>query len=188
MGLSTHSSTPYRTSLAMLAALALAGLAACANSSTQSSNTSYSQGQVASPTTRPPAYDPVNDRSDEGIRLNIQQANKSITYEHLKKNAEKYDGEPWTFTGKILQIQENGEQTFALISLDGWGNKTIAVKADFTTEFIEKNTVFVVGYLAGNYSYESVAGWNITVPLLQARAILKPADAARIKSGKPSVK
>lgn len=137
-------------------------------------------------TTERTTYDPINDKSEEGIRLNIQQANKSITYEHLKKNADRYDGEPWTFIGKVFQIQESGGQTFALISLDAWGNKTMWVRANFTTDFVEKDQVYVVGYLAGNHSYTSVAGWNITVPAMDARAILKPSDAARIKAGKKS--
>jgi hypothetical protein len=132
-------------------------------------------------------YDPASDRSEEAVRLNIRQANKSITYEHLKKNADRYDGEPWAFTGRILQVQEAGGQTTALVSLDSWGSKTMYVRASFTTEFVEKDQVYVVGYLAGNYSYTSVAGWNLTVPALDARAILKPAEAARLR-GKKSTK
>jgi hypothetical protein len=134
-----------------------------------------------------PAYDPLNDRSEEGIRQNILIADKAITYEHLKKNADHYHGEPWAFTGRILQVQEAGGQTSALVSLDLWGNKTMYVRANFTTEFVEKDQVYVVGYLAGNYSYTSVAGWNLTVPALDARAILKPSEAARLR-GKKSTK
>jgi hypothetical protein len=130
--------------------------------------------------------DPVNDHSEEGIRQNILAAtdDPKITYEQLKKNADKYEGEPWAFAGKVFQIQESGEHTFALISLDTWGNKIVAVKANFTTDFVEKDQVYVVGYLAGDYSYTSVAQWSLTVPAMDARAILKPSDAARIKAGK----
>jgi len=130
--------------------------------------------------------DPINDTSEEGIRLNmLQAAEGKITYEHLKKNADSYEGEPWTCTGRVFQIQESGGQTFALVSLDSWGSKLMAVKANFTTEFLEKDQVTVVGYLTGNYSYTSVAGYNMTVPAMDARAILKPSDATRIKVGKP---
>jgi hypothetical protein len=113
---------------------------------------------------------------------------KSITYEKLKKNADEYDSYGWAFTGKVFQIQEQGGRTTALVSLDAWGNKIMWVKADFTTPFVENDQVYVVGYLAGNYSYTSVAGWNITVPAIEARAILKPSEATRIRVGKPATK
>jgi hypothetical protein len=128
----------------------------------------------------------VDDKSEEGIRQNILAATEDpqITYEQLKKNADRYDGEPWAFTGKIFQIQESGGQTLALVSLDAWGSKIVAVKANFTTDFVEKDRVYVVGYVTENYAYTSVAGWNLSVPAVDARAILKPAEAARIKAGK----
>lgn len=138
------------------------------------------------PSSKPTPYDPVKDDSEEGIRQNILAATDEpkITYEQLKKNAERYDGEPWAFNGRVFQIQESGGHTGALISLDAWGNKMMRVEADFTTDFVEKDQVYVVGYLGGNYSYTSVANWNITIPLIKARAILKPSEAARIKAGK----
>lgn len=114
--------------------------------------------------------------------------NPKVTYEQLKKNADRYEGEPWAFNGKIFQIQESEGHTFALVSLDAWGNKTVAVKADFTTDFVEKDQVTVVGYVAENYSYTSVAGWELTVPTIDARAILKPSEAARIRGGKKASK
>ena len=138
----------------------------------------------------PPAASPTPTPDPEaGIRQELLAAAQSkITYEQLKKNADRYDGESWAFTGRVFQIQENGSQTFALVSLDAWGNKLIAVKANFATDFVEKDQVYVVGILAGNYSYTSVAGWNMTIPAIDAHAILKPSDAARIKSGKGTSK
>jgi hypothetical protein len=58
------------------------------------------------------------------------------------------------------------------------------VKANFATDFVEKDQVYVVGTLTGNYSYTSEAGWNITIPAIDAQAILKPNEAARIRAGK----
>lgn len=130
----------------------------------------------------------TNDRSDEGIRRNMLAVGKAITYEQVKKNADAYAGEPWACTGRLLQIQEAGGQTTAVISLDAWGHNMVYVRAGFTTEFVEKDQVYVVGRLAGNYSYTSVAGWNMTLPAIEASAILKPAEAARIRAGKPPAK
>jgi hypothetical protein len=149
--------------------------------------------QISNPATTPttsarPASDLVNDRSEEGIRQNILAVDKAITYEQLKKDASHYHGEPWAFSGQVVQIQEGEGRTTALVSLDSWGSKTMYVRANFTTQFVEKAQVYVVGYLAGNYSYTSVAGWNLTVPAIEARAILKPSEAARIRAGKPPSK
>jgi hypothetical protein len=118
----------------------------------------------------------------------MEDVEKSITYEKLKKNADKYDSYGWAFTGKVFQIQEQGGKTAALVSLDAWGNKMMWVTANFATEFVEKDQVYVVGYLAGDYSYTSIAGWNVTVPAIEARAILKPSEANRIRASKKTGK
>jgi hypothetical protein len=119
---------------------------------------------------------------DEQISKNIAAVNKDITYEHLKKNALKYAGQPWAVKGKILQIQESGGDTMARVALDSWGNKVVWVVSGFTTDFIEGNQIYAVGYLAGDYSYESQAGWNITIPALVARAIIKPNEVSKYQT------
>jgi hypothetical protein len=136
------------------------------------------------PAATPAADAPINGSGDEDLRQLIISADKSVTYEHLKKNAERYRGRPWAFTGTILEIFEDGSRTAARVSLDRWGSKPVWVTGDFTTEFVEKNQVYVVGHLAGSYSYTSQAGWGITIPALTANAMLKPAEANRLKAGK----
>lgn len=122
--------------------------------------------------------------NDEAIAKNISEANQEITYKHLKKNAEKHAGEPWLFTGKILEISESDGNTFARIGLDKWGNDAIMVAGNFTTEFVDGERVFVVGYLAGNHSYTSQANWQITIPAMVARAMLKPSEKDKYKTQK----
>jgi hypothetical protein len=115
------------------------------------------------------------------LKQNLQGVDPKITYELIKKNVDKYAAQPWSFTGRILEIFERDGQTQARISIDAWGTKPCWVVGNLTTDFVEKNQVTVVGYLAGSYSYTSQAGWNITIPAIAARAIVKPADAARLK-------
>lgn len=125
----------------------------------------------------------VDEGSDEDqIRKNIAEIDKSITYEQLKKNADKYAGKAWACKGKIMQIQEDGGRTTALIALDGWGNKNVQIAGNLTSDFVENNQVYVVGYLAGNYSYTSVANWELTIPGLAARAMLKPSEVAKYQA------
>jgi len=120
----------------------------------------------------------------ESIKNNIQQADAKITYALLKKNSVKYAGQSWAFTGTVYQIFERGNQTQAFVALDGWGSKNVEVIGDFQTDFVEKNKVYVVGYLAGDYSYKSVAGWDLTIPALAARAMMKPGDAVKYRRPK----
>ncbi|MDQ3175652.1 MAG: hypothetical protein M3Q91_18405 [Acidobacteriota bacterium] len=119
--------------------------------------------------------------SEEAVRANILAADKTITYAHLKKNAAKHATKPWSFTGKILEIQEVDGGTVARIGLDAWGSQAIYVAGPITTDFLENNRVFVVGYLAGEYSYTSVANYNMSIPAVAARAMMKPAEAAKYR-------
>lgn len=102
---------------------------------------------------------------------------KTITYAHLKKNADKYATRAWSFTGQILEITEEKKEgvTFSegRMKLDFYGNQVVSFVAPFSTDFVENNIVDVAGFLSGNYSYESQAGWNITIPQIVARSITK---------------
>ncbi len=134
------------------------------------------------------AVDPASGLSEDSIRQIMLSADKGITYEKVKKNAEAYNRQAWAFTGRVMQIQESGGRTGALVTLDPWGNKLVWVTANFTTDFVDNSQVYVVGYLAGNYSYTSIAGWQMTIPAIAAQAILKPSEANRIKAGKKPAK
>jgi hypothetical protein len=122
----------------------------------------------------------------EALRRLMQAADKTISYEHLKKNAGRYAGTKWEFIGKILEIHELEGRTIARISVDAAGVKPMFVTYPFTTEFVEDNRVYVLGELAGEHSYESRAGWNLTIPAIAAYVILKPDEAVKIRVGKPT--
>lgn len=143
------------------------------------------EGEAAGPGPGELARRLISEQGDEGaLRENIRAADGSITYAHLKKNADRYAGRPWAFTGKILEISEVGGGTAARVSLDDWGTKPVWVVSAFETDFLEHDRVYVVGYLGGSYTYTSQAGWTITIPALMARAMLKPGEAAKLKSKK----
>jgi hypothetical protein len=125
---------------------------------------------------------PFADTTETGIRSNIAEIKKEITYEHLKKNADKYRFDAWAFKGKILQIFEEGGKTGARISLDDWGNKVMWVTCDCTTDFVEDDRVFVVGYLSGTHSYTSQANWELEIPSMIARVILSSKEAAKYQN------
>lgn len=127
---------------------------------------------------------PISDFEEEHFSTieTLRRVNREITIEKLKKNASRYTGDVWAFSGRVLQIFEEGNATGARIGTGSWDAEAVWVEASFTTEFVEDNRVFVVGTLQGTHSYTSQAGWEITIPKLTAVAIVKPADGAKLKA------
>jgi hypothetical protein len=111
-----------------------------------------------------------NDRVD---LVKAASANKSITYAHLKKNADKYVGKPWRLYGRILEIEEGHGKTAGRISLSDYADSVLYFEYAGETDFVQNNLVELVGLLAGNYTYTSQAGWNISIPAIAAGAIVK---------------
>jgi hypothetical protein len=108
------------------------------------------------------------------MSLNVEAAKSSaITFAHLKKNADRYKGKFWRFTGKIIEIGESGGRTKARVALDSYGQNVIFVEAPFETEFVDGARVEVMGLLTGSFSYTSQAGWNISIPSMLAARITK---------------
>ncbi len=122
------------------------------------------------------------EEENEAAIAALRQVNKEITYAHLKKNSSKYIGDYYAFTGKIVQIQEGGGRTVARVGMGSWSADVIYVEAPFTTDFIENNRVFVIGKIEEDKTYESQAGWNITIPQVTAIAMVKPGDGEKLKS------
>jgi hypothetical protein len=133
----------------------------------------------------PSAGNPADDLSKKivnGVKLSpdelkalVQMANvnKSITYAHLKKNADKYTWRPWRLTGRIVEIAENNGLTRGRVSLSDYADQAMYFEYGGETDFVENNIVEMAGVLASNFSYTSQAGWKITIPAISVAAITK---------------
>ena len=100
---------------------------------------------------------------------------QSIEYGQLKKNPDRYAGEYVKYTGEILQILEgNGITNIRLsVSKSSYGynsNDVIFIEYDGYTDFVDEDIITVYGEIYGSYSYESQAGYNITLPGLIAES------------------
>jgi len=118
----------------------------------------------------------------ENAIVTLRQVSPDVTYGKLKKNADRYTGQAWAFAGKVLEIHEQGSTTTARIGIGGYGLDAVYVECRCTTDFVEDNSVFVVGTVQGNYTYDTVAGWTLTIPRVNAVAIVKPADGAKLRA------
>ncbi|HEX8747367.1 MAG TPA: hypothetical protein VF717_09210 [Pyrinomonadaceae bacterium] len=127
------------------------------------------------------------DQSAEAIARNMQEADKSITYNQVMKNPIPFYGKPIVITGRIYQIFEYpaDDGKFFTDVLMNWGRDYVMVSVVSQTPFVKGDRIVVVGYLAKHlYQYKSVAQWDVAVPLIVARAILKPNEAAKLKPKK----
>jgi hypothetical protein len=123
--------------------------------------------------------------SPEAIRENILAADRTVTFEQLQQNAARYEGTPWAFEGKIIDIifqDSRGISDYILadIIIGDDPGKQISVKGDFTTHFAENDYVYVVGYITGT-SHPRLGPSSMiyrgNVPSLCARALLRPSEA-----------
>jgi hypothetical protein len=141
----------------------------------------------SAPTPAVPTFEPTLDgqlnridssggSSIEAVLDNWDASLETVSYPTLEKNPSKFAGKPYAFYGKIVQIQETASFTTARVRFPERYDWIIYVQGRFETPYVEGQYVNVVGYLAGSYSYESQAGWNITIPAFAARAIFSDKD------------
>lgn len=122
-------------------------------------------------------------KADEEARLKAEQeavakkANaQTIDYAQLKKNPDRYKGEYVKYTGEVLQILEGDDITNIRLAVtkSSYGynsNDVIFVEYPGYTDFVDDDIVTVYGEIYGSYSYESQAGYNISLPGLLADTV-----------------
>lgn len=115
--------------------------------------------------------------SDRKAALQEKKASaKEIRFAELNKNPEKYYDVFVQYTGEILQIMEDSSSTVMRLAVtkESYGysyNDVIYITYDGTTEFVDEDIVTVYGLIKGSHTYESQAGYQISLPLLEAEII-----------------
>ncbi|SFE99925.1 hypothetical protein SAMN05428981_11229 [Bacillus sp. OV194] len=105
-----------------------------------------------------------------------KQSAKTIRYGELEKNPDTFKGDFVKFQGQIVQIMEkDGSTEFRLaVTKASYGydiNDIVYVTYSGTTPFIEDDIVTVYGTIEGSLTYKSQAGFEITVPHLEAETV-----------------
>lgn len=100
------------------------------------------------------------------------------SYEQLARNPEEYKGNYAVLRGEVIQVMEdNGEYTLRVNITEGayFWDDTILVYYEQNNasapRILEDDIVTMYGQLNGMYTYESIFGASITVPLLMAEYI-----------------
>lgn len=99
----------------------------------------------------------------------LQQQAQQVDYKQLNKDPGSFAGKMATFTGKILQIQQSGNEGVIRLSVtkDSLGynlNDFIYITYHQPTQAVEDDIVTVTGKLTGSETYTSQANYQITVP------------------------
>lgn len=112
-------------------------------------------------------------------QINLENKKKNaieIRFAELKKNPEKHANSYIKYQGEILQIMEDESSSVIRLAVtkDSYGydfNDVIYITYNKTTKFVDEDVVTVYGTVLGSHSYESQAGYNITLPHIEADII-----------------
>lgn len=96
------------------------------------------------------------------------------SYAMLQRNAAAHFGERVMFSGTIEEIQDTqGGTSVARLSTGGWGRDVLWIDAAHADpHLVARSRARVYGYLSGQHTYESQAGWTITLPSVIAVAVV----------------
>jgi hypothetical protein len=116
---------------------------------------------------------------------------RTIRFPMLNKDADALAGKHYRIKGQVFQILDAGKgmvmtdfpdgiepRTSMLVSMtsDGYGYWSDEIEVAYIgalPKVYQKNVITVYGVCVGQYSYTSVAGYDMTVPLILARYVTK---------------
>ena len=94
-----------------------------------------------------------------------------LDYKQVMKNPDRFAGTIVKGRGKIYQITESGWTTEGGLNVRnvGYGYWDDNVRFTMTklTDFVQDDVVSFYGTIDGSYTYETTAGWNLTVPMVK---------------------
>ena len=115
------------------------------------------------------------EQQEQELQMKKQNA-KEIRFAELDKNPDKYYGEFIKYRGEIIQIMEDETSTVIRLAVtkDSYGydfNDVVYITYPGATPFVDEDIITVYGTIMGSHTYESQAGHNISLPLIEAEII-----------------
>ena len=111
----------------------------------------------------------------------FKQACKSMTFNELSRNPDNYAGEYVKFTGEVIQVlQEKAGSTIRYdLRVDitktryGYTDTIYVTYTGPTSEdrILEDDIITIYGVVKGEYTYETIFGSKVTLPLVNAKYI-----------------
>ncbi|WP_233054959.1 transcriptional regulator [Lacticaseibacillus paracasei] len=145
------------------------------DSSRQAESESRTNAELESQNASASAETEASSKKAKAAEDEKNKYNSGITYDQLARNPEQNEGEYVKFTGKVLQVQEDGNDTTLRVAIDGDYDHVIMVTYNllFTPDshILEDDKITFYGQSKGRTTYEATSGRNITVPLVDADKI-----------------
>ena len=121
------------------------------------------------------SYD-TSDYMDKNNDVNISEEDfknncTELEFNKVNKNPDKFIGEKFKCTGKIIQIMEDDHGGMMRLALGEYYSDVVYVVYDGNNDFVEDDYVTVYGYCDGSYSYTSTIGASVTLPKITAKYI-----------------
>lgn len=102
----------------------------------------------------------------------------SYTYEEIARNPDSHFGDYAKFRGEVIQVMEDGDDYTLRVSITQgkyiWSDPIMVSytrQDDTEGRILEDDIVTMYGMLAGTYTYTTVMGSSLTVPLFFAEYI-----------------
>ena len=112
--------------------------------------------------------------SAEEIEASFKEQCGSPSYDDVARNPDDWEGRKVVFQGKVIQVMESsGAYTLRVNVTQGrytWDNTILVYYAasSGSSRILEDDVMTFYGTMNGMYSYKSVLGATITVPLMKA--------------------
>ncbi|WP_396416000.1 hypothetical protein [Leuconostoc carnosum] len=113
--------------------------------------------------------------SDETSEKDPNSFKTGITYEQIARTPDDHEGKKIQFTGKVIQVLEDDDETQIRLAVDGNSDNIILVDIDQDilkgSRILEDDLVTASGESDGTTSYDSTMGGKITIPAMSAEII-----------------
>jgi hypothetical protein len=187
--------------LAMVGVLLALGITAACGSGTSAPVVTITATPMPTPSntfvyTPEPTPEATVFESKAGLsKADYQAKSRVIAYKVLNKEADQLVGRLYRLTGQIFQIQDAGPGMYSTAFNEGTGrsdlqaetnillaitkdefgyyNDNVMVLYPTAVKVYEGDVITVWAECLGSYTYQSVANYNLTVPLLWAKYITK---------------
>lgn len=100
---------------------------------------------------------------------------ETLEYKGVSRNPDEYEGRYVRFNGKVLQVIEDDNLVAFRVASRGNYEDVVFVIMEIPEHYsriLEDDRVEVSGQYAGLYSYETVRGDTVTIPLVRAETVI----------------
>lgn len=115
--------------------------------------------------------------SSEEIAAAYKDSCSSFTYDQVARDPDTYFGERAKFTGEVIQVLQEGNSYTLRVNITqvsyGWSDTIMVSYTSSAGEsrILEDDVITLYGVMGGMYTYETIFGAEVTVPLLFAEYV-----------------